>query len=318
MLLYYLFVTIVFAQCRQRKEIRNLTSVELSYFNKNFVSLYNNTDFKNFVKLHSDLFPLIHNTPIFLPFHRLYLQEFEDRFMNNSFGVPWIDWGIDAKNVSGSIVFTSDYFGSNDQDGKIINSVFSNTSIAFPENEMLKRKVDIISGYTEQIRQNIINKTPGFSNFSKTLEIGIHGLYHSKLTFTMNTVYSPNEPLFFLHHGFIDKLWNEWQTHMNDNLNFDSDLYSNKNFTLDSLIPYFNISIRDALNTPCLNYTNTFINYTITNVIPERPTTAFLQRNKFTIKEVLDNDIFNLMASSSKTLVFFNYCHFIFFINFFF
>lgn len=139
--LFLLLINYVFAQtnCKQRKEIRDLTSIELSQFNSNFILLYKKPEFKQFVKIHSTLFPLIHNTPAFLPFHRLYLQEFENNFMiNMTFGVPWIDWTIDAKNVSDSIVFTKDFLGSNDIDGNIKNTNYANITIAFPETEILK------------------------------------------------------------------------------------------------------------------------------------------------------------------------------------
>ena len=161
--------------------------------------------------------------------------------------------------------------------------------------------INITNGYSEQIRQNIINQTPTFSNFSKTLELGIHGLYHSKLTYTMNTIYSPNDPVFFLHHGFIDRLWNEWQN-KNGNL-FDSELYSNKDFTLDSLLPYFNISVRNALNMTCMNYTNTVFINNITNIIPEQPSLNFLKINNFTRKEISDNILFNLQISNNSNRI---------------
>jgi hypothetical protein len=288
MKVFFIFLfTFVIAQCniKDRREIRNLTFIELNEFKNTFVNLYKSIEFKHFIEAHSTFFPLIHNSPVFLPFHRIYIQQFELRFMSNlSFGVPYIDWAIDAKNVSNSIIFTENFFGQNDQDGNIINSNFSNIKIAFPANEILKRKVSIVSGYTDDTRQTIIKLAPTFSNFSKTLEIGIHGLYHSNMIFTMNTVYSPNDPLFFLHHSFIDKMWYEWQMKPNSN-NFDSEYYTNKNFSINSTLPYFNTSVTSSLNTTCINYINTNISYN-NDILPEMISLAFLKMNGFSPDEI--------------------------------
>jgi tyrosinase len=48
------------------------------------------------------------------------------------------------------------------------------------------------------------------SFFSKRLE-GWHNLGHGYVGGTMNTTNSPRDPVFFLHHGFVDKLWQDWE-----------------------------------------------------------------------------------------------------------
>lgn len=297
-LIKFLLITSVIAQTKPRFEIRELSNNQIQQFNENFVTLYKNENFTNFVKTHSDFFPLIHNTPMFLPFHRLYIKYFEDHFMNNiTFGIPYVNWALDAVNVSNSILFTGKYIGSNDDEGTIKNSVFRNITLAFPQNEILKRMVNITNGYTERIRNAIIRLSSTFSNLSKTMELGIHGLYHSRMTFTMNTVYSPNDPLFFLHHSFIDKIWYDWQLiHGNA---FDTESYNKVPFNKMSLVPYFNITVLKSLDISYLNYTNNSYVNTSVNVIPDKPTNAFLRMNKFTIKEIKDNEIFNLQVSNS-------------------
>ena len=42
-------------------------------------------------------------------------------------------------------------------------------------------------------------------------EGGPHGTIHASLGGEMNPTTSPNEPLFFLHHAQIDRIWWMWQ-----------------------------------------------------------------------------------------------------------
>jgi tyrosinase len=52
--------------------------------------------------------------------------------------------------------------------------------------------------------------SPTSSFFSKRLEHW-HNLGHVFVGGTMNQTNSPLDPIFYLHHGFVDKLWQEWE-----------------------------------------------------------------------------------------------------------
>jgi hypothetical protein len=49
-----------------------------------------------------------------------------------------------------------------------------------------------------------------FVSFTSSLE-GPDGWVHNAVGGTMGTSTSPADPLFWLHHGFIDKLWADWE-----------------------------------------------------------------------------------------------------------
>jgi tyrosinase len=51
-----------------------------------------------------------------------------------------------------------------------------------------------------------------FNAFQRTLEGAVHGSVHNAVGGTMAGPSSPGDPLFFLHHANIDRLWAEWQT----------------------------------------------------------------------------------------------------------
>lgn len=50
-----------------------------------------------------------------------------------------------------------------------------------------------------------------WTHFAGALEGGPHGMIHASLGGEMNPTTSPNEPLFFLHHAQVDRLWWMWQ-----------------------------------------------------------------------------------------------------------
>jgi tyrosinase len=57
---------------------------------------------------------------------------------------------------------------------------------------------------------NSVMTSADFTTFSTALE-GPHGWVHNAVGGTMGSSTSPADPLFWLHHAFIDKLWADWQ-----------------------------------------------------------------------------------------------------------
>jgi tyrosinase len=50
-----------------------------------------------------------------------------------------------------------------------------------------------------------------FSVFQRLLELGAHASVHIAIGGTMNSESSPTDPIFFLHHANLDRIWAEWQ-----------------------------------------------------------------------------------------------------------
>ena len=59
--------------------------------------------------------------------------------------------------------------------------------------------------------ETAVLQTPSFRLFQKTLEGHIHGGVHNAVGGDMAGSASPSDPLFFLHHSNIDRLWSRWQ-----------------------------------------------------------------------------------------------------------
>jgi hypothetical protein len=50
-----------------------------------------------------------------------------------------------------------------------------------------------------------------FDVFQNVLEFGAHNSVHRAIGGTMRSTTSPADPIFFLHHANLDRIWSEWQ-----------------------------------------------------------------------------------------------------------
>ena len=63
---------------------------------------------------------------------------------------------------------------------------------------------------------NAVKVFPGtFTGFQTLLEGTVHGGTHNAVGGDMAGSASPTDPLFWLHHAFIDKTWADWQSSPN-------------------------------------------------------------------------------------------------------
>jgi hypothetical protein len=60
---------------------------------------------------------------------------------------------------------------------------------------------------------DLIMSLPKYSDtgFRPTFEAGAHARPHLFIGGAMNTFASPDDPIFWLHHTFVDKIWAMWQ-----------------------------------------------------------------------------------------------------------
>jgi hypothetical protein len=57
-----------------------------------------------------------------------------------------------------------------------------------------------------------------FKSFTMELESVPHGAVHVGVGGDMAVMTSPNDPVFFLHHAMVDKIWNDWQLVKSDRM----------------------------------------------------------------------------------------------------
>ncbi len=158
--------------------------------------------YRAFVQVHVDAMSMagmsweVHTMPgmgvvgrNFLSWHRRFLWRFEQRLqaIDASVAVPYWDWIADP-DLPG---FLSE---------PAVLASWSVSRTWDPTQMPVAADVDVsLSRHT-------------FSTFQRKLELGAHADVHVAVGGTMNSASSPSDPVFWLHHANIDRLWAQWQT----------------------------------------------------------------------------------------------------------
>lgn len=175
-----------------------------------------------------------HYSPVFLPWHREYLNRFEKalRDIDNSISLPYWDWTNDAQLQDPSKSEVWDLLGSHNpsENNRVTDGPFKNWEITIntqsstPINDYLRR--DFNNREQLPFREDVIsliNSKPDYDkfpwdqeqmapySFRFQLEIPIHNPVHRWVGGTMMERFSPGDPVFFFHHCNIDRIWSNWQ-----------------------------------------------------------------------------------------------------------
>ncbi|KAK7973368.1 hypothetical protein PG988_007502 [Apiospora saccharicola] len=177
--------------------------------------------YDDLVAVHYQMTPTIHGLAQFLLWHRYYLHLFED-LLRTEAGLtgplPWWDETRDAGHFSKAPMFTSEYIGtaalaSNGLGWCVQDGAFADKQLSVGGTQCLARGVD--ESATANCNQDFINTCnshPKFSDMAGCAELGPHAYGHNGVGGVMAGVpTSPNDPSFFLHHGFVDHAYRIWQ-----------------------------------------------------------------------------------------------------------
>ncbi|KAI6383326.1 hypothetical protein MCOR25_000246 [Pyricularia grisea] len=228
--------------------------------------------YEDLVWVHHQMTDQLHGYAQFLPWHRRFVNVYETA-LRDECGyrgpMPWWDETRDAGNFAGAPVFTPEYFGTapirtrEGRGGCITDGVFSGMLVhigpgtAFEEH-CLSRAVD--ESLTREVSQATINQVlrqSNFESFAGLIEGWPHAYGHNGVGAVMSDVGpAPGDPIFFLHHAFIDRIWWEWQ-----NVDRDTRVYElagkvndrNKRITLDYVLTMRGIQpdvrVQDVMDT---------------------------------------------------------------------
>src|SRR5215203_2566412 len=191
-----------------------------------------------------------HRGPAFFPWHREFLRRFEGALQyvarrigiadSDLLGLPYWDWSVDNSPRS-SIWGSSGFLGGNGQPGdhQVPSGPFAfkngwTLKYTIPSEEptnYLQREFGPGPGNPEtslptpqDVRDTLnetaydvapwnIDSASGFRNRAEGwIPYGMHNLIHNWVGGSMVPITSPNDPVFFLHHCFVDKLWADWQS----------------------------------------------------------------------------------------------------------
>jgi Common central domain of tyrosinase len=181
------------------------------------------TIFENFVQFHAQNVLQAHQGSYFLPWHRQLLYEFETALRRFApVTIPYWDW---TKPIPGSSLLVNQKFSIDPvwarmggaSGGNIPSSPFLNWWTNIPSMHSVQRQFTVGSNtpyaFVSRANLDVLTRSRGgdFSTFSTYLE-AVHGSPHVAVGGDMQIVtQSPNDPMFWSHHAFVDKIWSEWQ-----------------------------------------------------------------------------------------------------------
>lgn len=208
-------------------------------------------NWENQARIHLNHCP--HGNWFFLPWHRAYLRYFEkicaQLSENPNFALPYWNWTKDTQipaaffGNGNTLNDSTRQRGPNDTvDAEFVGASAIGNILAIP---------DFITFASNKSTIQRANTGQG------QLESTPHNYIHRFVNGNMASLMSPLDPLFWLHHANIDRLWVEWNEagHTNSldpiwlNFNFSNNFYDISSSSLAS-----SVFVRSLLNTTTLNY----------------------------------------------------------------
>ncbi|KAF5534722.1 di-copper centre-containing protein, partial [Fusarium napiforme] len=165
-----------------------------------------------------------HFVGAFLPYHRL-LMHTHEHFLRTECGYtgyqPYWDEPLDAGNFTSSIVFDPVHgFGGDgrESDGCITDGPFANYTNALGPGYLItdhcidRRISNEESKGSSQSEVDACNEYTDFEDAWPCIQDKPHTGGHAGVGLEMaNPISSPGDPLFYLHHTWLDKVWWDWQ-----------------------------------------------------------------------------------------------------------
>ncbi|WP_251093431.1 tyrosinase family protein [Streptomyces sp. Caat 7-52] len=233
-----------------RKDVSTLTAGERRRFVNALLELKRRGEYDEFVRLHIDVYTAdgenglrsAHMAPSFLPWHRRFVLELERalRRVDSSVTVPYWDWTRDRKATS--VPWTKDLLGGNGRrsdrqvttgpfayaaghwtikegvtDGKFLTRDLGRAAapIQLPTKSELQRAladpVYDVRPWNSTVRKGFRNKLEGWGSGSGSASWLNHNRVHRWVGGAMLGGASVNDPVFWMHHAFLDLQWTRWQ-----------------------------------------------------------------------------------------------------------
>ncbi|ORX86630.1 Di-copper centre-containing protein, partial [Basidiobolus meristosporus CBS 931.73] len=245
-----------------RKEVRQLSAQEWDDFINAVKAVHTGTPptiYDKYVDIHLQNVPVAHAIPAFFPWHRMFVKAFEQQLqqINPKVAIPYWDWTLDSQAPEKSMIWDTKYFGSSGDTNCVTDGPFAGWIMNTPQPHCLRRKWNkgkqISAFYPPELLSKILNEAKSYSEFRTAIEAAPHGLVHVNIGSDggdISTMWSPNDPVFWLHHSFVDKIWSDFQL-LKPALakTYDGKDKANRTVTLDDVIAPFNVRVADILDT---------------------------------------------------------------------
>ncbi|MCK6627302.1 MAG: tyrosinase family protein [Anaerolineae bacterium] len=226
-----------------RKNLRSLTNAEKTEFINAVRALKANGRYNQFVLRHAQA-PMagIHRSPAFLPWHRQFILDYERELQqvagNPNLGLPYWNWTEDAAlpNPRTAPIWADNFLGGNgdpndnwivksgpfrvgqwtiiDGNGNPAGALRRQFGVNVPTLPSQADINNLMSPIPYDVSPWNMTSNPSFRNRLEgwyPVSPGLHNRVHVWVGGSMMPMTSPNDPVFFLHHCFVDKLWADWQ-----------------------------------------------------------------------------------------------------------
>jgi tyrosinase len=192
-----------------RKNLTRLTLAEKQAFTNAVVQLRANGQYDKYVRQHEGAMQHGHGGPAFFPWHREFLRRFEDELqaIDPSVYLPYWDWTVENLNASGtaSLIWADDFMGG---PGDPANG-FRVTNGPFASWNLVRGNFNIFAAPGGGGAIAGFMASPSYAVFDG-LE-SPHGAAHGWVGgFVGNALIAPRDPVFWLIHANVDRLWAEW------------------------------------------------------------------------------------------------------------
>ncbi|KAI1662918.1 Di-copper centre-containing protein [Daldinia decipiens] len=246
------------------------------------------TQYDDFPFVHNALNNDIHFVASFLPWHRYYVHIYEQALKECGYtgAAAYWDWTLDSDDTPKSSIWdpVTGVGGNGDPNTPVTIDGYTYKCVSDGPFKDLRPAYLTDTYVPHCLRRNFnngsdsigdmfsprytpdavakIHALPDYDSFRINLENGPHGAIHSAVAGDLMPATSPNDPLFFLHHTQIDRLWSLWQqvdpeTRVNDFSGFRTQNKTGQptpaQATLDDIMPMRNLAkdipIRDIMST---------------------------------------------------------------------
>lgn len=169
---------------RQRKDHRNMTGQDWGALIVALRGLRGDRKYIPYAEAHSDLFFTGVHGEYFLPWHRDFINNLELAMQPHSPGVaiPYWNW--------------------------------EESPVVPTELDSFRAELGLAASNVADVGNqsyDFARSAATWNEFNSLMSRGPHGNVHIQIGGVMATGASPTDPLFWLHHGFIDKVWADWQ-----------------------------------------------------------------------------------------------------------
>ncbi|KAJ9067131.1 hypothetical protein DSO57_1002617 [Entomophthora muscae] len=261
--------------------------------------------FQQFTRIHIENQMQAHGVPAFLPWHREYLRWYELALqrIDSSVVLPYWDWSVDSQSPELSPVLGEGFFGGNgrSEDSCVANGTFAGWQTSVPDDHCLKRSYNsghrISSWYSPEVLEVILTWSKSYDQFRTILEGAPHGAVHVNIGGDFSTMHAPNDPIFYVHHAFVDMLWHEWQQRNPSIANTYNGLGNDGQVKHEDVLVPFNVPVSQTFDTRSPRYCYFYSRYG--TQVPSKPNIlARRQDNQilYSVYTLLDSISSSLLA----------------------